>query len=87
MLECFNSSKKEEEEDDYGILLGMAAIEEERLIIQSHGGSMPGHAVIDPDRVEDEILNLPLDDGGGGGGDNANGVKQLNGDNNDINHD
>ncbi|KAK1567275.1 hypothetical protein Q3G72_010197 [Acer saccharum] len=36
----------------------------------------------------DGILNLPFDDGGGGGGggDNANGVEQLNGDNNDINH-
>ena len=38
----------------------------------------------------DEISNLPLDDdsdgGGGGGGDNANNVEQLNGDNNNINH-
>ena len=47
---------EEEKEDDYGILLGMAAIEGERLAIESRGprrrGIVPGHAVIDRDRVE-----------------------------------
>ncbi|KAK4841427.1 hypothetical protein QYF36_004281 [Acer negundo] len=47
-----------EEEDDYEILLGMTVVEGERLVIESrgprHGGSVPSHAVIDRDRVEDE---------------------------------
>ncbi|KAI9152794.1 hypothetical protein LWI28_001290 [Acer negundo] len=47
---------EEEEDDDYGILLGMAAVEGERLAIESRGprrgGSLPGHAVSVRDRVE-----------------------------------
>ncbi|KAK4833701.1 hypothetical protein QYF36_009615 [Acer negundo] len=49
---------EEEEDDDYGILLGMAAVEGERLAIESRGprrgGSLPGHAVSVRDRVEVE---------------------------------
>ncbi|KAK0582477.1 hypothetical protein LWI29_026051 [Acer saccharum] len=49
--------EEEEEDDDYGILLGMAAVEGERLAIESwgprRGGSVPSHAIIDRNRVED----------------------------------
>ncbi|KAK3205529.1 hypothetical protein Dsin_019575 [Dipteronia sinensis] len=50
---------EEEEDDDYGILLGMAAIERERLAIESrgprHGGSVPSHVVIDRDKIEGHV--------------------------------
>ncbi|KAK4847575.1 hypothetical protein QYF36_003452 [Acer negundo] len=47
---------EEEEEDDYGILLGIVAVEGERLDIESrgprHGGSVLDHAVIDRNRAK-----------------------------------
>ncbi|KAK3221482.1 hypothetical protein Dsin_008507 [Dipteronia sinensis] len=47
---------EEDKDDDYGILLGMEAVEGERLSIESRGpccgGFVPGYAVTDHDRAE-----------------------------------